>query len=67
MYLGVGYNFLADVYIFNSQFCTMQIVGVCISIFFTLLVAINKMQLDPVKTVEREDHFVRVHSQFKVE
>ena len=73
MYLGVGYNFVADKYLFDITFNTMQIVGVIISLFFTLIVAADKMLRDSkqpsgeTKCTDEDDHFQRFESPSKSE
>ena len=73
MYLGVGYNFVADKYLFDITFNTMQIVGVIISLFFTLIVAADKMLRDSkqpsgeTKCTDEDDYFQRFESPSKSE
>ena len=66
MYLGVAYNFLADFILFNAQISSMQIVGASISLFFTLAVAVYKMQQDS-STSDNEDNFTRTDTSFKLD
>ena len=54
MYLGVGYNFIADKYLFDIHFSNMQIVGVVIGLFFTLIVATEKMINDPSRATNND-------------
>ena len=65
MYLGIGYNLLADLVLFDSRFSGMQIFGVSIALFFTILVASSKMLQDSTKEFENDDTFTRIESSFK--
>ena len=65
MFLGVGYNFLADFVIFNTQISGMQLVGVSISLFFTLIVAAYKMQQDTEKVADNDDNYQRIETTIK--
>ena len=65
MYLGIGYNLLADLVLFDSRFSGMQIFGVSIALFFTILVASSKMLQDSTKEIEKNDSFTRIESSFK--
>ena len=51
MYLGIGYNLLADLALFNAEFSVTQIFGISISLFFTIVVAASKMLQDSTKEI----------------
>ena len=55
-YIGVFYNFLADLYLFGITFIPLQIVGVVICVTFCILAAIYKIykQRQEEKIVEPE-------------
>ena len=44
-YMGVAYSFIVDLTIFNSTFTYMQLVGVAITLSFTVAAAIYKIKL----------------------
>ena len=67
MYLGIGYNLLADLVLFNAGFSFMQILGISIALFFTIVVAISKMQQDSTEEIENDDSFSRIETSFKGE
>ena len=43
MYIGVAYNFLVDKFFFTLDLDALQILGLTISMSFTVLVAIRRM------------------------
>ena len=45
MYMGVAYNFAADLLIFNMHFVKLQVIGVVISLTFSITAALYKIHL----------------------
>ena len=41
-YFGIGFSFIFDVLIFDISFAPLEVIGVCICLFFTLVTAIYK-------------------------
>lgn len=44
-YIGVLYNFMVDLYIFDIAFVPMQLIGVAVTILFSLTAAIYKIRV----------------------
>lgn len=51
-YFGIGFSFLFDVLIFGISFAPLEVIGVCICLFFTLVTAIYKQYVIAPKKEE---------------
>ena len=45
LYMGILYNFLVDLFIFNVTFTTLQLVGIAVCISFSVSAAVYKIRI----------------------
>ena len=60
MYIGVAYHYLVDKILFEQELGTMQIIGLSMSLTFTVLVALYRVRKDGSDQEEKDDEFKRV-------
>ena len=54
MYMGVAYNFAADLLIFDIEFVKLQVIGVAISLTFSITAALYKIHLQKKSEIEEK-------------